>query len=485
MTKLIPPPAPRPHDLLCGLFLCASLWLSVSTLAAPFARQIPFTQPDGTTITLWGQGDEFQAVFETLDGYTVAFNHKTKSYEYADLSTDGSTLLPSGLIVGRDNPAAATLAKHIRITPLARHKQASERFQKWDKATGNSKRWASLKAAQFAAGSTTSSGSTIGAQSPPSFATTGVKVGLTLLVDFSDDPATIPQADFDGFCNGDNYTGYGNSGSVKQYYYDNSNHLLIYSNVVTLYVRVPNTKAYYNDTTKDSGTQANLLIKDAIDAMKALTNYNSTILPLFAPLTVDGSSYVVACNVFYAGGNGGVWSYGLWPHSWSLYDAGAQDLGNGKKVYDYQITNIGNSLELGTFCHENGHMLCGYPDIYDYGYDSYGGAGAFCLMDYNPSEINPVQICAYLKRASGWATTTELTSLSNLTATVSSSGTNFNHFYRYAKPGVSTEYFLVENRQKAGRDTTLPAAGIAIWHVDELGNKDNQSTKFNSSHANY
>ena len=26
-------------------------------------------------------------------------------------------------------------------------------------------------------------------------------------------------------------------------------------------------------------------------------------------------------------------------------------------------------------------MLCGFPDIYDYGYDSKGGAGIFCLMN--------------------------------------------------------------------------------------------------------
>ena len=34
---------------------------------------------------LWGQGDEFYAVFETLDGYTVIFNQQTRAYEYAGL----------------------------------------------------------------------------------------------------------------------------------------------------------------------------------------------------------------------------------------------------------------------------------------------------------------------------------------------------------------------------------------------------------------
>ena len=50
---------------------------------------------------------------------------------------------------------------------------------------------------------------------------------------------TIPQAEIVNFCNGDNYTGYGNNGSVKKYFYDNSNGLLTYSNVVTIYIRVP------------------------------------------------------------------------------------------------------------------------------------------------------------------------------------------------------------------------------------------------------
>jgi hypothetical protein len=68
---------------------------------------------------------------------------------------------------------------------------------------------------------------------------------------------------------------------------------------------------------------------------------------------------------------------------------------------------------------------------------------------------------------------------------VAASGAGFNTFYRYVKPGVSTEYFLVENRQKSGRDANLPASGVAIWHIDELGNKDNQSTNYNTSHLNY
>ena len=160
----------------------------------------------------------------------------------------------------------------------------------------------------------------------------------------------------------------------------------------------------------------------------------------------------------------------------------------GKKVYKYQITNIGSSLTLGTFCHENGHMLCGYPDIYDYDYDSNGGAGGFCLMNSGGHGTNPVLISAYLKRAAGWTTTTELTSSSNLIGTLMATvgHADYNKIYRYANPAApATEYFLFENRQKTGRDANIAASGIAIWHVDELGDQGQPEPRPQHLHANY
>ena len=471
------------------LLVWAALLAATTGLrAAPFAKTISFTQPDGVRIELWGQGNEFYANFETLDGYTVVFDPTVKAYCYAELSDDERQLSSTGVQVQQADPESLALSKHLRLGREAVRKQVQKRYARWDAATKISQRWSQLKtAAQMAQAGI--------ANSPPATTTTGQKAGLCLLIDFDDDPATILQTEIMNFCNGDNYTGFGNNGSVKKYYQDVSNNLLIYSNVVTLYIRIPNSlhpKSYYNDVTKDSGDQANLLIRDAISIMKALPNYNTAILPAFSALTVDANNQVVACNVFYAGDNGEVWSAGLWPHSWSLYDVGAQELSpGGKKIWNYQVSNIGTTLEIGTFCHENGHMLCGYPDIYDYDYDSEGGAGFFCLMDYgcyggNPGGVNPVQICAYLRRASGWATTTELNSSSSLQAAVSATaGPNFNHFYRYQKPGVPTEYFLMECRYQAGHDADLPASGVAVWHIDELGDRNNQSLVPNTIHANY
>lgn len=458
--------------------------------AAPFAKHITFTQPDGTPITLWGRGDEFYAEFETLDGYSVVFDPSAKAYVYARLSADGSTLESSGLQVGQVKPATVNLKKHLKIHSQARKAQTEKRVQQWDSTLRLSERWKARKQklqdtlllAAPGTASFSSDGTVI--QAPPAMTTTGTKVGLTLLVDFSDDPGTISQSNVVSFCNGTNYTGYGNNGSVKQYFYDNSRGLLTYTNVVTAYIRVPHPKSYYNDTAVDCAIQGRILVTDAINAMKALPTYATTILPLFSGLSVDTWSDIVACNIFFAGSDSGVWDQGLWPNSYAL--ASSLALGNGKSVYSYQITDIGTSLELGTFCHENGHMLCDYPDIYDYDNSSEGGAGVFCLMNSGGNGGNPSQICAYLKRASGWATTIELAASSSLTGMVGSAGTNFNTFYRYAKPGVSTEYFLIENRQQEGRDADqLPGGGLAVWHIDELGDHNNESLVPNSSHANY
>ena len=229
-----------------------------------------------------------------------------------------------------NGPGAASrrgLALHLRESDAARRAQAVQRRQAWEAATGVSQRWEALKASARAR----EEAARAGAQAaPPWSPTVGVKVGLCLLVDFTDAPSTVPQAGVASYLNGDNYQGYGNAGSVKEYFQEVSNGKLTYTNVVTAYVRAPKPKSFYNDTSEDCGTNASRLITDVLGVLKASPNYTTQVLPLLNNLTVDGNNQVVACNVFYAGDNGGVWMYGLWPHSWSLPE-GPQELSSGRQ----------------------------------------------------------------------------------------------------------------------------------------------------------
>lgn len=468
------------------LAVALSALAGVQLFAAPFDRVWDVKQPDGTVIQIHGKGDDFSADME-VGGYTIVFDLPTKSYMYATRSADGK-LLSSGLVAGRDNPASANLPQRLRADAAVVKAERQERFTRWDQATLNTSRWEARKSAtnkRLSPLSVTATNSLTGittgpVYAPPGSTTLGNKVGLCLLVDFSDDVATIPQASIDNFCNGDNYTGYGNNGSVKEYFQDVSNTRLNYSNIVTVYLRVPHPKTYYNDPA--NGDAANELVKDALDVLKALSNYQTEIWPQLQTLTVDGGGSAVACNVYYAGHPDVGWAQGLWPHSWALYQVGAQSLGPGVSVFRYQMTDIGNTLTLGTFCHENGHMLCGFPDIYDYDYDSVGGAGNFCIMDYGGSGGNPTKPCGYLRMHAGWLDVVDLETVTDYFVTLTTAATTI---YKYTKPAVSTEYYLFENRQRSGRDANIPGSGIAIWHCDERGNKDDQRYAYNTTHQNY
>ena len=148
----------------------------------------------------------------------------------------------------------------------------------------------------------------------------------------------------------------------------------------------------------------------------------------------------------------------------------------GKTVADYQITNMGSELTLGTFCHENGHMICDFPDLYDYSI-RFAWRGQFLPDVLRPADRtpkNPTQVNAYLKFQAGWAdSVTDITP--GLNASVRA---GVNDFYILRKN--ETEYFIIENRQKTGRDQGLPGSGLAIWHIDELGLNDNQQMTPNS-----
>jgi hypothetical protein len=153
---------------------------------------------------------------------------------------------------------------------------------------------------------------------------------------------------------------------------------------------------------------------------------------------------------------------GLWPHS-----GGITWYADGVATYRYQITNIGSSLRLSTFCHENGHMLMFWPDLYDYGGES-SGVGRFCLMCNSGSGTNPVRPCAYLRAEAGWETPIVLEGLQTGLA----ASHDAMNIFKIPYPGHPNEYYLVECRHQSGRDTHVADAGLAIWHIDEYGSND-------------
>ena len=422
-----------------------------------FGKQFTFRQPDGTELDVRGWGNNERALFETLDGFTLIKDPVTGYYQYAAVNAAGDDLVATGFQAGVVSAETLGLAPNLRP-----NRATTSRPSSTDSGLPRVKtRWQTRREIERMRQRAAVMGGGV-LPAPPGRKTVGDFVGLCILVDFPDVPGTISRQEVEDYCNVQGYSGFGNNGSVYDYFYDNSGGRLKYTNIVTEYYTARYEKSHYTDKNQPYGRRTQQLIREALDHLRT-TGFD------FTQLTVDNSGYVYATNIFYAGGVDNDWSEGLWPHCSSLPD---YELMPGIIAADYQITALGEQLTLGTFCHENGHMICDFPDLYDYGQDDFqsSGVGSFCLMcaGANINEQDPTEVGAYLKFKAGWAdSVTAITA--GLNATIRSDS---NDFFIHRKNEV--EYFIIESREKTGRDQALPGSGLAIWHVDELGDNEHQ-----------
>jgi M6 family metalloprotease-like protein len=153
------------------------------------------------------------------------------------------------------------------------------------------------------------------------------------------------------------------------------------------------------------------LITEALNWLEYTQGFN------FASLSVDANKRIRGLNFFYAGGSDSAWSKGLWPHMGWLNN---QFCADGVCTGYYQITNMGNSLAIGTFSHETGHLVMGWPDLYDYDGSSEGSAASYCIMGFGSigaqSQYRPVPPNGFFRYQVGWDTVTELNPALNANA---------------------------------------------------------------------
>jgi M6 family metalloprotease-like protein len=423
-------------------------------MSMPFVdRVFTFTQPDGTKLQVRGTGNQHRATFTTFDGHTVMKDPVTGFYHYAEETAAGPPV-PGAMRATSVAPDNLTLARAVQPPPTAGGLATFVSIG----LPHSPSRW-EIRRQQRRIQGLAAMANGIVAPAPPQRQTVGTFVGLCLLIDFPDIKGDLKQADVDDFCNKPGYTGFGNNGSVRDYYFEVSGGKLTYTNTVAPWFTASKPSAYYKDETVPYPTRAQELISEALA-------YHRAQGLDFSKFTLDNQHYIYAINVFYAGDCTNAWSHGLWPHSWHLPNP--MQIAPNILANDYQFTDMSTELSLGTFCHENGHMLCEFPDLYDYN-NLACGVGEFCLMCFgadNPK--NPARIGAYLRNSAGWAS-----SLTNLTPGASvtlPSGSNEFGILRHNK----TEYYIVENREQTGRDVSIPAAGLAIWKVDETHSNNDE-----------
>lgn len=248
--------------------------------------------------------------------------------------------------------------------------------------------------------------------------------------------------------------------SVREYFSDVTHGLVDIQGEVVGPFRMPRTLAAYAHGESGTGMSrpnAQTMARDAVVAADSSVG--------FAQYDNDGNGYVDAFIVVHAGPAAEVTGSPdhIWSHKWVL-DGGAISV-DGTKIYAY--LTVPEDAKIGVCCHELGHLLFGFPDLYDTDYSSQG-IGDWCLMaggSWGGGGDVPCHPSAWCKANQGWVNVENITLNKQVqVADVKNSQT----IYRLWRNGAAgTEYFLMENRQRSGFDSSLPGDGLLVWHIDD------------------
>jgi len=302
---------------------------------------------------------------------------------------------------------------------------------------------------------------------------TGVRRAIVLLVDFSDKAATTGQAHYNDmlFSQGTYATG-----SMRDFYKEASYNQLDVTGAVSGsggptagWYRAPNPKTYYTNGNYGFGAYPNnaqRLVEDVINLANSSVN--------FSQYDNDGDGVVEALIIIAAGSGAEVTGNtdDIWSHKWGITP---------KTVDGVQISTYFMAPEdgrVGVMSHELGHLLMGWPDLYDTDYSS-RGTGRWDLMaggSWNNGGTTPAHPVAWCKYKAGWVNPTVIFNAQQ-DVTIPSYTNNGQVYKLPINSTSSKEYFLVSNRQQSGFDAHLPGAGMIIEHVD-----DNRANNTDENH---
>jgi immune inhibitor A len=295
----------------------------------------------------------------------------------------------------------------------------------------------------------------------------GVLRVIVVLVDFTDKHMTQTAAHFrDLFFS----TGVIPTKSVREYYTEATHGLIDIQGDVVGPFRLPLTLAQYAHGAAGIGgtlPNAQTMARDAVLASNPTVNFN--------PFDNDGNGFVDAFIVVHAGGGGEQTGNpgDIWSHKWTL-EGGARTV-DATKIFAY--LTVPEDCKIGVCAHEIGHLLFGFPDLYDTDGSS-EGIGNWCLMaagSWGGNGDTPVHPSAWCKANQGWVSVDNRTGNGTVNIPDVKDSNSVLRLWKDGGPG--NEYFLVENRQRNRFDASLPQGGLLIWHID-----DSVSTNTNESH---
>ncbi|MDH3892045.1 MAG: M6 family metalloprotease domain-containing protein [candidate division Zixibacteria bacterium] len=288
---------------------------------------------------------------------------------------------------------------------------------------------------------------------------------LAILVDFDDNVAAVPGGSFDSLI-------FGSQGATVSEYYREVSYDLVQLASVDLpsevgWQRAPEDYAYYVNNSNGTGAYPNnsqKLVEDLVDLVDPLvdfSNYDNN-----DDGEVDGLLVIHAGRGAEYGGGSDV----IWSHKWNINNRYRDGVNISSYTIQPEFLSVPGDQTIGVIAHELGHVF-GLPDLYDTDYSS-NGVGKWGLMSFGSwlgpqgKGESPSHLCAWSKMQLGWLTPLDV--IDALTAeTILNAEQNDIAYRLYSADTVDGEYFLIENRQRIGFDSYLPATGLLIWHIDD------------------
>lgn len=307
-----------------------------------------------------------------------------------------------------------------------------------------------------------------------------------ILVEFKDVKFSLDQINdqFEAFLNQQGYSANGATGSVRDYFMDNSDGA--FSPVFDVYgpVTLDRNIAYYGEAVKDE--KGNITANDKqpeLALYEACVKLNNQVD--FSVYDYDGNGVVDMTLFYYAGYSQaeGASEDSIWPHQWSVqYSQNSQARSatfDGLRLGSYFCTaelrgNQGSNMcGIGVTAHEFGHSL-GLPDFYDTNYDEDGRAGGLydfsimCSGSYLNESRTPPYYNSEERLLLGWLIPEDLPELpeGNVTFGSVKDGTAYRSY-----TDTDGEYFVYECRDGSGWDAFLPQ-GLVVYHVDKSANRE-------------
>ena len=234
--------------------------------------------------------------------------------------------------------------------------------------------------------------------------------------------------------------------------------------------RAPRPKSYYTNGNYGFGSypqNAQRLVEDVL----ALADPHVD----FSGYDNDGDGAVEAL-VLICAGIGGEQSGDvddIWSHKWGI----TPQTIDGKTVSTYFMAP--ENGRVGVMAHELGHLLMGWPDLYDTDYSSAGTANWDLMAggSWNGGGDTPAHPTAWCKTRAGWITPTVLWNAAS-DVTVPPYATNPVAYKLPIGSASGSEYFLVSNRQQTLFDRAMPGEGLLIEHVDDSKNNNTDESHY-------